>query len=234
MAFVPGTVFKRYGPLSLSAQELELRSNGPAILASEPGKLLVEFPQPDFRGHGPAAFVEALQSFELVGITRFRRLKDGVIVHYDARALELQDLKPVLMAAFSKVSYALGDYSPATHVLPVTFGGAGGPDLSLACVLLDTPKRTMVRRACRTKHTIRKFVAPDASALLEVPWAGDWHQNAHAGGPDRPVPRGSLTISPLGVTVTSCSSYTNELVVGRVSEAFLEKLPEIRMGEMSW
>ncbi|MGO4246240.1 carboxyltransferase domain-containing protein [Paenarthrobacter sp. RAF54_2] len=211
-----------------------MRSNGPAILASEPGKLLVEFPQPDFRGHGPAAFVEALQSFEMLGITRFRRLKDGVIVHYDARCLEFQDLKPVLMAAFSKVSYALGDYSPSTHVLPVTFGGDQGPDLPMACVLLDTPERTLIRRACRTKHTVRTFSAPGASALFEVPWSADWHQNAQAASPAKAAPRGSVTLSPLGVTVTSCSSYTNELVVGRVSEAFLEKLPEIRMGDSVW
>jgi hypothetical protein len=67
VAFVPGTVFKRYGPLSLSAQEAELGSPGSALLASEPGTLLVELPQPDFRGSRGAAFVQAVQSFELWG-----------------------------------------------------------------------------------------------------------------------------------------------------------------------
>ena len=31
---------------------------------------------------------------------------------------------------------------------------------------------------------------------------------------------GSVTLSPLGATVTSCRSYIDELVVGRVSEGF--------------
>jgi hypothetical protein len=211
-----------------------LANPGPAVHATEPGKLLVELPQPECGGLSVAAFVDALQSFELLGITRFRRLKDGVIVDYDARALELDDLRPILMAALSKLSYAMGDYSPSSLVLPVTFGGSAGPDLSMACVLLNTPERTLVRRVCRTKHTVRMFAAPGASALIEVPWAADWHQNAHVGKAGRVAPQGSLTLSPLGVTVTSCTGYTDELVVGRVSEALLSRLPEIGLGDSVW
>ena len=209
-------------------------SHGPAVHASEPGRLLVELPQPHSRGHRVAAFIEALQSLDFLGITSFRKLRDGVIVDYDTGIVDPQELRFLLLAAFSKVAYALGDYSPSTHLLPVAFGGMSGPDLSLACVLLNTPEKTLIRRLCRTKHTVRTFSAPGASALVEVPWVSDWHQNALAGGPVKAVPQGSLTLSALGVTVTSRDSYTDELVVGRIREGFVNGLAEVRMGDSLW
>lgn len=83
VAFVPGTVFEALRPAFPLSIGGELGSHGPAVLVSEPGKLLVELPQPDSRGPRVAAFVQAVQSFELWGVTRFRRLKDSVMVDYD-------------------------------------------------------------------------------------------------------------------------------------------------------
>lgn len=204
-------------------------SHGPAVLAREPRKLLVELHSLN-SGALVTAFVQAVQSFELLGVRRFRRLKDGVTVDYDARALEVQDLRPILMTPLSQVSYGLGDYFPSTKVPPVTFGGSQGPDQSMACVLLDTPEWTLIRRVFRIKHTVRTSAVPGASAHIEIPWAADWHQSAPAGRPGRVVSLGSLTRSPLGVTVTSCSSFTDELVMGRVGEAFLKNPSGIRRG----
>jgi hypothetical protein len=48
------------------------------------------------------------------------------------------------------------------------------------------------------------------------------------------MPEGSVTLSPLGAIVTSCCSYMDELVVGRVSEGFLKNQTEIRMGYSMW
>ncbi|MBP2266205.1 allophanate hydrolase subunit 1 [Pseudarthrobacter sp. PvP004] len=206
---------------------------GPAVLASEPGKVLVELPQPDFRGPRATAFIEALQSFEPLGITRCRRLRDGIIVTYDDGALEVHELRALLLAASSKVKYMEGDFSPSTHILPVTFGGSFGPDLSMASVLLDSAERTLIRRMCRSRHTVRSFAGPGASVFCEVPWSKDWLRAQ----PDlsvREVPRGSLTLSAQGVTVTSRRGYTNELVVGRVRDAFLDVPAEIRMGDSVW
>ncbi len=121
---------------------------------------------------------------------------------------------------------------PASYVLPVAFGGPAGPDLGTAGLLLDMPPRSLIRRLCRTKHTVRRFTAPAASALIEVPWGMDWHQTAHAGRRIKAVPQGSLTLSVLGVTLTSCDGYTDDLVVGRVQECFAECL--IGEGDSVW
>ena len=136
------------------------------------------------------------------------------------------------MAASSPTGYGTWDAPPATYVLPVDFGGSSGPDLATACLLLDMPPQTLIRRLCRTKHTIRRFAAPAASALIEVPWGRNWHQMAYAGRPVKAVPQGSLTLSVLGVTLTSCDGYTDELVVGRVQECFADCL--IGGGDSVW
>lgn len=204
--------------------------SGPAVVASEPGRLLVELPQPDLRGTRLSAFIEALQSVDLIGISGLRKLRDGVIVDYEVGTVNPNELMPVLRGAFSKARYALGEHSPSTHELPVDFGGHTGPDLCMASILLNLPEKTLVRRLCRTKHTVKTFATPGTSALFEVPWAADWHQNALSGRTMQPVPRGSLTLSPLGVTCTNLDSFSNELVVGRVQA----RLPEVWMGDSVW
>ena len=136
------------------------------------------------------------------------------------------------MAASSQAECGTWDAPPATYVLPVNFGGADGPDLATACLLLNMPPGTLIRRLCRTKHTVRLFAAPAASALIEVPWGRDWHQMAYAGRQIKAVPQGSLTLSVLGVTLTSCDGYTDDLVVGRVRECFADCL--IGRGDSVW
>jgi hypothetical protein len=79
------------------------------------------------------------------------------IVGCDAGALECRTCGPQLMAAFSKVSYARGTTFPLHTVCP------WGSDLSMACVLLDTPERTLILWLCRTRSPRR--VPP---ALMEV------------------------------------------------------------------
>ncbi|WP_347109649.1 carboxyltransferase domain-containing protein [Paenarthrobacter sp. S56] len=204
--------------------------SGPAVVASEPGRLLVELPQPDLRGTRLTAFIEALQSVDLVGVSGLRKLRDGVIVDYEVGTVNPNELMRVLRGAFSKARYALGEHSPSTHELPVDFGGHAGPDLCMASILLNLPEKTLVRRLCRTKHTVKTFATPGTSALFEVPWAADWHQNALSGRTMQAVPRGSLTLSPLGVTCTNSDSFSNELVVGRVQA----RLPEVWMGDSVW
>ncbi|MFK0003113.1 hypothetical protein ACIQTZ_14145 [Paenarthrobacter sp. NPDC090520] len=136
------------------------------------------------------------------------------------------------MAAASPAGSAPGDDPPSTLVIPVDFGGSAGPDLATACLLLAMPPRTLIRRLCRTKHTVRWFSAPAASALIEVPWGSDWHQMGYAGRRVKTVPQGSLTLSALGVTLTSCDGYTDELVVGRVGKRFADCL--IGRGDSVW
>ncbi|MDR6685416.1 allophanate hydrolase subunit 1 [Arthrobacter sp. 1088] len=136
------------------------------------------------------------------------------------------------MAASSQTGYGTWEDSPASYELPVAFGGAAGPDLATACLLLDMPARTLIRRLCRTKHTVRSFAAPAASAVIEVPWGRDWHQMAYAGRRIKSVPQGSLTLSAVGVTLTSCDAYTDDLVVGRVRECFADCL--IGRGDSVW
>ncbi|MBU8867749.1 carboxyltransferase domain-containing protein [Paenarthrobacter aromaticivorans] len=136
------------------------------------------------------------------------------------------------MGASSQTAHGTWEDSPSSYVLPVAFGGAAGPDLATACLLLDMPARTLIRRLCRTKHTVRSFAAPAASALIEVPWGRDWHQMAYAGRRIKAVPHGSLTLSALGVTLTSCDGYTDDLVVGRVKESFADCL--IGRGDSVW
>ncbi|MDP9937620.1 hypothetical protein J2T11_003996 [Paenarthrobacter nicotinovorans] len=135
------------------------------------------------------------------------------------------------MATASPVGPAPGD-PPSTLIIPVDFGGSAGPDLATACLLLDMPPRTLIRRLCRTKHTVRSFAAPAASALIEVPWGSHWHQMGYAGRRVKTVPQGSLILSALGVTLTSCDGYTDDLVVGRVGERFADCL--IGRGDSVW
>ncbi|WP_426005298.1 carboxyltransferase domain-containing protein [Paenarthrobacter sp. NyZ202] len=203
----------------------------PTILSCRPGTLLVELPQPAGCGPWIAPFIEAVKSLDFDGITDIRGLRDGVIVDYVAGAVDLKGLSAVLVAAFSKVSYARGDFSAMTHSVPAIFDG---PDLAVACLLLNVPERSLIRRLCRTKHKVRTFASPGASALLEVPWAGDWHQSAQGSRPAKLVPQGSLTLSRPGVTLTSRSSYSDELVVGRVGAGLLTSLPDLRMGDSLW
>ncbi|MDR6989158.1 hypothetical protein J2Y66_003673 [Paenarthrobacter nitroguajacolicus] len=122
--------------------------------------------------------------------------------------------------------------SPATYVLPVDFSSSAGPDLATASLLLDMPPQTLIRRLCRTKHTIRSFTAPAASALIEIPWGRNWHQMAYAGRQIKAVPQGSLTLSVLGVTLTGCAGYTDDLVVGRVRGRLADCL--IDKGDSVW
>ena len=228
-------MFRRQVPLSfLNDAGGKLDYQAPAVFASGPGQLLVELPQPGVSEAGVAAFIEVLESFELLGVRRFRRLSDGVIVDYDVDSLELKDLHSLFMAAFSRVSYAPGDSPGSTHVLPVTFGGSAGPDMSMASVLLDTAEPLLVRRVCRSKHIVRSFSSPGASALIEVPWAEAWQSHVQPGRAIKAVPAGSLTISSLGVTLISRSCFTNDYVVGRVNMDLLKVLPEIRIGDAVW
>ncbi len=136
------------------------------------------------------------------------------------------------MAASPQAASGAWEGSPTSYVLPVEFGGFAGPDLATASLLLDMPPRTLIRRLCRTKHTVRSFAAPAASALVEIPWGRHWHQMAYAGRRIKAVPQGSLTLSVLGVTLTSCDGYTDDLVVGRVRECFADCL--IGRGDSVW
>lgn len=123
------------------------------------------------------------------------------------------------IAALFPAGLAAEEDPPSSYVLPVAFG-----ELQVrtwrACLLLDMPARTLIRRLCRTKHTVRSFAVPAAAALIVVRWGRDWHQMAHAGRRTKAVPQGSLTLSALDVTLTNCDAYTDDLVVGRVPECF--------------
>lgn len=145
----------------------------------------------------------------------------------------MQDLWPILMAPLSQVSCGLGDYSPSTKVPSVTFGGSRSGSVhgvrAAGYSGVDPDPKGV-----RDKAHCQEIRRAGAFAHIEIPWAADWHQSDPTGRPGRVVSLGSLTRSPLGLTVTSCSSYTDELVMGRVSEAFSKNLSGIRMGDSVW
>lgn len=170
----------------------------------------------------------------MLGIERFCRLRDGFLVDFDVNSLEVYKLQSLLKAAFSRVSYGVGDYPSSTHILPVTFGGSAGPDMSIVCLLLDTPEPTLIRRVCRSKHIVRSFLGPGASALLEVPWVEAWQNHAQPRRTAQGVPAGSLTLSPLGATLISRSCYTDDFVVARTNPGLHKSFPEILIGDSVW
>lgn len=233
-AFAPGTVFKRYGPLSFPLQEAMVNPGGMAFVACEPGTLLVEILTPPFSAPPVEAFVEAVQSLELCGIVGLKKMKDGVLLTYDERSMRVQDLRALLAAAYSKVTYDAGDYCPRTHSLPITFGGPAGPDLAVACVLFDTTERTLIRRLCRSKRTIKMFAAPGASALLEIPWSDDGLQAFQASRSKRAAPPGSLLLSGAGLTITSRECYSDECLIGRVSYGAGSAIDAFQLGDSVW
>jgi allophanate hydrolase subunit 1 len=205
-----------------------------AFIACEPGKLLVEILAPAFPRPPVEAFVEAVQSLESVAINSFKKMKDGVLLEYDERSIDAQDLKAFLAAAYSTVTYDSGKHCPATHILPVTFGGQAGPDLAVAGVLLGTSENTLIRRICRSRHTVRMFSEPGASALLELPWSDGGLQTVQASRCKRAVPPGSLTLSGAGLTIASRAAYSDELIIGRVTERSVGTAALLRMGDHMW
>lgn len=135
---------------------------------------------------------------------------------------------------FGTLPGATCDDAPFTHTLTVTFGGPHGPDLRMACLLLNTPERILVRRLCRSKHTVKTFAAPEASPLIDIPWTGEWFMMAQASRQMRPVPSGSLTLSAAGATIASRDCYSDELLVGQVAGGIASCMPEIQRGDSIW
>ncbi|MEJ1115508.1 carboxyltransferase domain-containing protein [Paenarthrobacter sp. CCNWLY172] len=208
--------------------------DGMAFIACQPGTLLVEILAPAFSAPPVEEFVEAVQSLELCGIVGLKKMKDGVLLTYDERSMRVQDLRPILAAAYSKVAYDAGDYCPRTHTLPITFGGPAGPDLAVACVLFDTTERTLIRRLCRSKRTIKMFAAPGASALLEIPLSDDGLQAFQASRSKRAAPPGSLLLSGAGLTITSRESYSDECRIGGVSYGAGSAIDAFHLGDSVW
>ena len=205
-----------------------------AFIACEPGKLLVEILAPAVPGAFVEAFMEAVQSLESVAINGFKKMKDGVLLEYDERSIGAKDLEAFLAAAYSTITYDHGKHYPTTHALPITFGGPAGPDLAMAGVLFGTSESTLIRRICRSRHTVRMFSEPGASALLELPWSDSGLQTLQASRSKRAVPPGSLTLSGAGLTIASRSSYSDELIIGRVTDSSVGTAALLRMGDHIW
>ncbi|MFJ4286881.1 carboxyltransferase domain-containing protein [Paenarthrobacter nicotinovorans] len=211
-----------------------MSTTGITFISGGPGKVLVEIGHTNAATPYVAELKQAVELLYLPGMRNVRTFRDGISVDYDCRIVEAKDVQAVLSAAYAGVLHRLGDRPSGTHAVPVVFGGEAGPDLPVASLLWNTNERRLVRRICRTKRAVTAFASPGVSPLLDVQMPACWRSSAQlALRPAKAVPNGSLILSAAGLTITTRSWQTGDLVIGRLCTPH-NLQPKLSTGDTVW
>lgn len=199
------------------------------FLAAAPGIVVVRIGPCPEQARYLALYRRTVESLGLPGITRITDRQAELWIEYDRSIISVLEVKDMLEAAQSAACFAWGERGRGrTHIVPVAFGGSGGPDLTVAAILLGVSEKALVRRLSRTGHIVRALTAPAASPLLEAP-AKDALPPIQATRRRTAVPSGTLTLSNAGITITTKPWHSDELVIGRLWPSALP--PIVHVGD---
>jgi allophanate hydrolase subunit 1 len=156
-----------------------------------------------------------IDSLGLPGVTDVSSWGGYLRVEFDPLLVAFEDLKSMLVAACSAARHARQEgVAPRTHKVRVTFGGSGGPDLSIASVLLGASEAALIKRLCRTPRLVKSLCSPAASPLLATSASDELPSFVLANHARSLLPAGTLTLSSSGVTISRCPWRSDELAIG--------------------